>query len=613
MKCYRRSLGAIFIALSISLSPSPAQDELKSDSLVGIWASEIKFDSGLSGDLTVSRRGPVWRAKIARAEATTHGRDVRFKFPGGAEFRGRLSQNADTINGFWLQPVAGRDASGLTDPGGTGQSFASPLTLRRTMANTWRAEVRPLERHFTLFLKISRNPDGTLVAAFRNSEANSIGGSLQYRVALEGSGVVFTAGPDPAKPSIRFTASRLSSPERLRIVWADVGGSIDLTRRDASAATTFFPRPPGEPKYVYKKPPDTGDGWTTARAGDVGMDEVVLTRLIQRLIDADPAARRPGLIHSLLVAHKGRLVLEEYFFGFTRDQPHDTRSAGKTFASVMLGAVIRRGVNISPESRVYDVVASMGPFANPDSRKSQITLAHLMTHTPGLACDDNDEASPGEENKMQAQTQQPNWWKYTLDLPMAHDPGTRYAYCSANMNLVGAALTTQTRTWLPELFDRTIARPLQFGPYYWNLMPTGEGYLGGGAFLRSRDLLKVGQTYLNGGVWNGRRIVDTSWVAASTTARVKISPATTGLSPEEFSNYYGEGEDGYAWHLGQLRIGDRTHRTYAATGNGGQILIVVPDFDLAVVFTGGNYGQGGIWTRWGGEIVPKEIIPAIRP
>jgi CubicO group peptidase (beta-lactamase class C family) len=214
---------------------------------------------------------------------------------------------------------------------------------------------------------------------------------------------------------------------------------------------------------------------------------------------------------------------------------------------------------------------------------------------------------------MQEQRQQPNWWKYTLDLPMAHEPGTRYAYCSANINLVGAALTTQTQTWLPELFDRTIARPLQFGPYYWNLMPTREGYLGGGAFLRSRDLLKVGQTYLNGGVWNGRRIVDTSWVTTSTAPRVKISPATTGLSPEEFSNYYGEGEDGYAWHLGQLRIGNRSYRTYAATGNGGQVLIVVPDFDLAVVFTGGNYGQGGIWSRWGGEIVPKEIIPAIRP
>jgi CubicO group peptidase (beta-lactamase class C family) len=236
-----------------------------------------------------------------------------------------------------------------------------------------------------------------------------------------------------------------------------------------------------------------------------------------------------------------------------------------------------------------------------------------MTHTSGLACDDNDETSPGEENRMQAQRLQPNWWNYTLDLPMVHDPGSRYAYCSANINLVGAALTAKAQTWLPELFDRTVARPLEFGTYYWNLMPNGEGYLGGGAFLRSRDLLKVGQTYLNGGVWNGRQIVSRPWVATSTASHIKISPSTTGLTPQEFSNYYGEGEDGYAWHIWQLRVGDRTYRAYAATGNGGQILIVVPDVDLAVVFTGGNYGQGGIWTRWAGEIVPKEIIAAVRP
>jgi CubicO group peptidase (beta-lactamase class C family) len=213
---------------------------------------------------------------------------------------------------------------------------------------------------------------------------------------------------------------------------------------------------------------------------------------------------------------------------------------------------------------------------------------------------------------MQSQRQQPNWWKYTLDLPLAHDPGKRYAYCSANMNLVGAALTTGTSTWLPELFERTIARPLQFGPYYWNLMPTGEGYLGGGAFVRPRDLLKVGQTYLDGGVWKGRRIVDSSWVTRSTAPYVHISPATTGLSPEDFSNFYGEGDDAYAWHLSQFQIGARTYRDYAASGNGGQLLIVVPDFDLTVVFTGGNYGQGGIWSRWRSEIVPREIIPAIQ-
>jgi CubicO group peptidase (beta-lactamase class C family) len=101
-------------------------------------------------------------------------------------------------------------------------------------------------------------------------------------------------------------------------------------------------------------------------------------------------------------------------------------------------------------------------------------------------------------------------------------------------------------------------------------------------------------------------------VTLSTSAKVHISPATTGLTPEQFSNYYGEADDAYAWHLSQLRSGDRSYRVYEATGNGGQLLIVVPDADLAVAFTGGNYMQGGIWTRWGREIVGGEIIPAIR-
>ena len=178
--------------------------------------------------------------------------------------------------------------------------------------------------------------------------------------------------------------------------------------------------------------------------------------------------------------------------------------------------------------------------------------------------------------------------------------------------MVGGALALATRTWLPELFDRKIARPLQFGEYHWNLMPTNEGYQGGGAFLLPRDLLKIGQMYLNRGVWNGRRIVDESWIKTSIAPRVHISPASTGMSAEEFGNFYGEADDAYTWHLSKVKADDQTFDTFAATGNGGQLLIVVPKLELVVVFTGGNYGQGGIWSRWGSEILPKEIIPAIR-
>jgi CubicO group peptidase (beta-lactamase class C family) len=594
-------------ALATALAPVAAQSAAPADSLVGIWVSENLFGPSLRGELTVTRnaRGG-WRAAIGGATAAFRpvGDSVRFDLGGRGSFHGVMAAGGRTIDGWWVQPAG--------DPNGMSQAMASPLVLRRAADGAWRGTVRPLDDRFTLYLRIFRGPDGGLLAAFRNPEMNSRGGVPQFRVRLDGDSVRFTARPDTSLPEFRQTAA-LVGPGRMRIAWADAGRTLELTRATPAQAAGFFPRPPGSAPYAYRQPPLLDDGWTTARGRDVGLDEAVLARMVQRIIDSDPSARRPTLMHSFLLARRGKLVLEEYFYGTTRDTEHDIRSAGKTLGSVMLGAAMRRGTALTPESRIYPVLAGMGPFANPDPRKGAITLAHLMTHTPGLACDDNDEHSPGAEGTMQAQTAQPNWWKYTLDLPTAHDPGTRYAYCSANPNLLGAALTVTTHTWLPELFDRTVAGPLQFSRYYWNLMPTGEGYLGGGAFIRPRDLLKVGQAYLDGGVWHGRRIVDSAWVALSTAPHAEVSPETTGLSAEDFGNFYGRGADGYLWHLGTLDAGGRTYRTYAASGNGGQLVIVIPEAEMVAVFTGANYGQGGIWGRWGQEILGREVIPSMRP
>jgi len=579
------------------------------DDLEGLWSSETHF-ALLRGELEVTRDGAQWRATIADAATTAavDGASVRLAFPKNrGQFRGTLSADGKVIDGFWMQP-AGENQDD-SDTGGSGQPFATPAILRRVRAGVWRGTVAPLHEKFSLYLKVFTNENGVLVGTFRNPDQNAIGGAPRFRVEHKGDDVRFTIGE---APEIINIDAKLVSPDRMRVFWREINRNLELVRRTPEQVPAFFPRPSGEPKYVYRKPPALGDGWRTARASEAGLDEAKLAALIQGLIDSDPAGRRPSLIHSLLVAHRGKLVLEEYFYGYDRETPHDLRSAGKTFSSILLGSAMMRGSKLSPESHIYDVMAGLGPFANPDPRKAQITLAQLMTHTAGLACNDNDEKSPGNEETMWKQRGQPNFWKYTLDLPMAHDPGTRYAYCSANVNLVGGALTVGTKTWLPELFDRRIARPLQFSRYHWNLTPAGDGYLGGGAYIRPRDLLKVGQTFLDGGVWNGKRIVDAAWVKRSTAPYADINPTTTGLSKEEFGNFYGEGRDGYAWHLGQLTAGGRSYGDYGASGNGGQLLIVVPELDLAVVITGGNYMWGGVWSRWGQDIIGGAIIPAIR-
>ncbi len=592
-----RKVLAVALLAALLIGAASASD--RADELQGLWVSFTPFERP-SGELIVRSGEGGWIATLGAREARFEASksDIRFRFADGqGAFRGRLI-GSRRIEGFWIQ-------EGVSE-----QPLASPLMLRRTATGEWRGEVPRLGLGFTLYLKIFRREDGALIGAFRNPEVNTRGGASRFHVRRDGATVRFLENDD-GKDGIVHVAKLTQSPDRLKLMWPQFRRELELARKSPEEAAAFFPKPPGT-TYGYTPPPALNDGWKTVAAGKAGIDEAALTALVKSIAESNPTDRQPSLIHSLLIARHGKLVLEEYFFGHSRDTLHDLRSAGKTFASVMLGAVIHDGTDVTAETSVTALMKDRGPFANPSPLKDFITLAHLMTHTSGLACDDNDENSPGNEERLQTQQAQPDYWKYTLDLAQLHEPGSRYAYCSAGTNLVGGALTTVTKTWLPELFDRTIARPLQFGPYAWNLAPNEDGYLGGGARLRPRDLLKVGQLYLDGGVWQDKRVVTSDWVETSTRPRVPVNEATTGLTAEQFGNAYVPGSaDALAWHTYDIKVGDRTYKEYEAGGNGGQLLIVVPELDLAVVMTGGNYGQGGIWTRWRDQIVGGAIIPAI--
>ncbi len=593
-------------ALSWSLLAGSATAEPNRD-VVGLWSYRTVFYSGRGEQIDITKRSAHWHAALGRSEAemAANGNKVDFVFPNDAgTFRGVVDERG--LHGFWIRPAVVEDP---LYPFGEALPYTGPISLKSVGVGHWRARVLPLEDTFTLYLKIFRDADGSLKAAFRNPEQNSHGGVMQFTATQAGDSIRFDAQPDPAKPAVHIDAVLSRSADRLSLYWEDLKRTVVLSRTAAKDAVRFYPRSANVSAYSYRVP-KTGDGWQVARARDLGVDEAKLSQAVQRIIDVDPASARPWMIHSMAVAYKGKLILDEYFYGFGIDEPHDMRSASKTFSSVMLGALMMEGVKISPETKIYDALAGRGPFANPDPRKSRITLGHLLTHSAGLACDDNADASPGNEDMMESDRTYPDWTKRTLDLPMSFEPGTHYAYCSMNINLVGAALSEASGEWLPALFDRTVAKPLQFGRYYWNLIPNGEGYLGGGAFVRTRDFLKLGQAYLDGGVWNGHRIVTAEWVRDSISAHAHISPATTGLQGDAFRNSYYDVDDGWAWHMIGVKAPYRTYPAFHANGNGGQLLIIVPELDLAVMFTAGNYQQG-LWNRERDDIVGGMIIPAL--
>jgi CubicO group peptidase (beta-lactamase class C family) len=287
----------------------------------------------------------------------------------------------------------------------------------------------------------------------------------------------------------------------------------------------------------------------------------------------------------VLVARHGKLVLEEYFHGTSPDEPHDTRSAAKSLTSVLAGAA-----KLPVSTPVYRAMGA----ATDDPRKQAMTVEHLLTQSSGLDCDDSDDNSPGNEDVMQDQTAQPDWYRYTLDLKNIRQPGEKSVYCSCQPNLAGGILARKSGKWLPDLFRELIAQPLQIERYGMNLMPTGEAYMGGGVRFLPRDFMKLGQVLLDGGKWHGRQIVSPNWAKRST------SPLTM----------IGDSKYGYLWWLADYPYKGRTVRAFYAGGNGGQTVIGIPALDLVIAFYGGNYSDRVLFVPQR-VFVPEDILPAV--
>ncbi len=584
-----RVIGCILGLCSIALAQNAATTN--AESLVGLWGVEQILVPMVGGELTIDARRPDWRASIGGfTAAVEHSGDrVAFTLPGDqGGFRGRMTASDKNIRGHWSQP-------GSIDP--YNQRYASPVELAEVSANVWGGRVSPLEYRMSLYISIDHASDGTLTAFIKNPEANFFRGRT-YTVELKGDSL--TLGHPSAPEAGTFDRET----DRLYVPLLYSYPPLAFTRRKDHNAIGFYPQVGSDREhYVYRKPVAENDGWATASLSDVGMDESGIEKFVDKIRTAAPSLENPVDIHSLLIARHGKLVLEEYFYGSDKERPHDMRSASKTIAPVLVGIAQDRSLKIGPDTPVYSLFPEYAPFANWDERKNKMKVEDLMNMASGLAIDDADPSSPGEESRVAEQKEQPDWCRYTLNVPTLRDPGGDHPiYGSANINVVGCAVRNATGKWLPELFDEYFARPLQIRTYHMNLMPNGEAYAGGGLYMRPRDQLKLGQLYLSGGTWNGSRVVSQDWVKRSTVRHGDMRPRMD----IDLNHGYG-----YGWHFRDYEANGRAFHYYWAGGNGGQLIIVVPELDMVVGFTGGDYTEFHKYLRWEIELMPQYIFPAV--
>lgn len=584
MKC----LKALACAIAFAAMPAAGQTPNEAPNLDGLWAAHMRYGPDIRGPLLIERRGATLIAEIAgvRVEARVAGRDIQFQLPNEAgSFRGHFGNREASIAGHWIQP---RTMSG-------GMAMASPVTLTRLRAGAWRGAVAPMEDAITMFLSIRTDEAGVIRAYLRNPERN-VGVFQQIdRIERRGNHLTMIGRfRGRGEEQVFAEADYDHNNDLIPFHFPQFGVTMDFAQASPEDKRRYYPRGEAPAAYTYALPPALDDGWRTGTLEEAGIDRARISALVERIAQEPQTSLATPQVHALLIARHGRLVLEEYFHGYGRHSAHDTRSASKSMGAILVGAAIHNGAPFTPQSRV---VESVDPALVPpqvDPRLASMQVQHLLTMSSGFDCDDDNSDSPGNEDAMQEQRHEPNWWRFGLAVPMARDPGAHATYCSMNPMLAGAVVSHQTGRWLPDVFAEQVAAPLDIRRYYLNLTPTGDWYFGGGAQFELRDFMKMGQLVLNGGTWNGRRVLARAYAEQMTAPLVELQERTYG----------------YSWWSQPMPYRDRQVRVIYAAGNGGQLVMAVPELDLVIAFYSGDFGHRAALTAQR-VYIPEFILPAV--
>lgn len=279
-------------------------------------------------------------------------------------------------------------------------------------------------------------------------------------------------------------------------------------------------------------------------------------------------------ISSIIVIKAGKLLIEEYFNGETRDSLHDPRSAGKPFTSTVTGIAINEGY-LKNEDQTLKEFYSVNAYDNFSSAKEKVSLKDLLTMSSVFDGNDDDGNSPGNEENMYPTA---DWVKFVLDLPVSQTrPKDEWHYFTAGVVLLGDILNKTVPGGLEKYADQKIFKPLGIINYKWQYTPQHVPNTAGGIRMNALDFAKYGQLYKNMGKWNGNQLIPEAWVTKTFTKYKSI--------PGRKSEFYG-----YLFWNKTYIVNGKPYETFYCAGNGGNKIYVFPDQPLVIVITATAYG-----------------------
>ncbi len=316
----------------------------------------------------------------------------------------------------------------------------------------------------------------------------------------------------------------------------------------------------------------TGE-WRRSKPEDQMLDKKILKKLVKRI-------RRNEIrdLNSLLIVRNGYLVVEKYFNGSTPDDVHTLQSDTKSITSLLIGIALEQGKIHSVDDRVLDYFPEYPNVRNLDERKTALRLQDLLTMRTGL---DWSESIYAGSPLQQLNTCGCNWLRFVLNWPMREPPGLRFEYNSGGVIVLGGIILNVAGTSVDDFAQRFLFYPLGITTARWvQGRPEGLPHMGGGLYLRAKDMAKIGYLVLRKGRWQDEQVISEEWLQESLQHWVR-NPRTFNSHPVDY---------GYLWWLlpldGSGKVQDADGDIYTASGARDQWIFVIPKYDMVVVITG---------------------------
>jgi len=284
-------------------------------------------------------------------------------------------------------------------------------------------------------------------------------------------------------------------------------------------------------------------------------------------------------LHGFMMLRHGHVVSEGWWAPYTSELKHMLFSLSKSFTSTAVGLAVNEGL-MSVEDKVIDYFPKDLP-ENICKNLSAMKVKHLLSMSTGHDVDTTEHVGSQSEG---------NWVKGFLELDVEHEPGTYFVYNTAATYMLSAIVQKVTGQTLLNYLEPRIFEPLGIEGATWETCPKGINTGGFGLSIKTEDIAKFGQLYLQKGMYNGKVLVPQEWIMEATTSHISNG------SSEEI-----DWQQGYGYQFWRCR-----HNAYRGDGAFGQYCVVMPDQDAVIAINSGIDDMQSVL-----NLVWKHLLPAM--